>query len=82
MNKVDLLTQMQKFGGLHHRQSFALAILDQLRECLPDNEYMEVEAAWKLYNGGCGDQELYAVCNRLINKYRGGPPPRKSLICA
>lgn len=82
MNKIDLLTQMKNYGGAWQRQGRVQAIVDQLRECLLENEYYEVVTAWGHYKTGEGADELYAVCNRLINKYREGPPPRKSLICA
>lgn len=76
------LQDMKNAGGAWQRHHQADQILIDLRDLLSENEYSEIQIALGHYRSGEGTGELYTVCNRFINKYRGQQPPRSSRICA
>lgn len=75
------LQEMKNAGGAQQRQHRADGVLEELREMLLEDEYCQVSMALSHYRSGEGTHELYAVCNRLIQKYQGQHPPRTSRIC-
>jgi len=75
------LQEMRNAGGCQQRQQQAKKFMAELEDMLLAGEYQELSTAWHHYRSGEGSVELYAVCNRLINKYRQGPPARTSIIC-
>lgn len=77
---VQKLIDMRNAGGAKQRIGQADKILEDLRDMLPSTEWFRVYTAISHYRTGEGREELDTVCNNLIRKYNGAPPPRTSLI--
>lgn len=80
-NTARILELMKSVGGCIQRREKAKQVLEELKGMLLTGEYQQVVTAVGHYQTGEGREELDRVCNRLIQKYRGNPPTRTSMVC-
>jgi len=75
------LEEMKRYGAQGNNVRMADQVLYELSELLPVAEYGPIQTALAKYRNGGGREDLDKVCNDLIKKYRGLPPPRTSMVC-
>jgi hypothetical protein len=80
---VEKLTDFRNAGAAWQKEQLgnrAQKALQDLRDCLKEDEWWLLSVAHSHYLTGEGRQEMDKVCNTLIQKYRHDPPERKRML--
>lgn len=71
---VELLTKLKQCGASWQREQKGDAVMDDLRDLLPDDEFCQIAIARSHHKIGESRAELDRLCNQLIEKYRADRP--------
>ena len=66
---IELLNKFRNKAGCIHSQYVTVQIFNELRDLLSKEDSVKLSIAHSHYQIGEGADELYNICNQLIQKY-------------